>query len=142
MKRRKVSMEVEDYLWPELLDVGGSVFISSSLPRQGVNFGAFHDRTAAEALYNHVHVADLLGISMSSVANRKRAESFAVALALSWAERLSSQFPRRRFRVYITTDDEPIVRFHREWPGEVPWASAKLLGRVGAVSIVGQKPWA
>lgn len=40
-----------------------------------------------------------------------------------WLRKLEQEFPTNRFRVYVTTRNDPIVRFHRVYEGERPWGT-------------------
>ena len=40
-----------------------------------------------------------------------------------WLAKLEQDFPERRFRVYVSRHDDPIIHFHQVRPGEQPWLS-------------------
>jgi hypothetical protein len=49
-------------------------------------------------------------------------------MARMWAMKLKADFPHKRFRVYYTQYDNPIVRFHMVRSDEVMWISNEQLG--------------
>jgi hypothetical protein len=90
------------------------------------------DRTGREAFVDHVHILDEIrgGKPRATSGGDLLADAWHIALIIAriWGAMLSQEFPSSSFRVYATRDDEPIVRFHRCYPGEVPW-----LGPPGSV---------
>lgn len=60
MRKARNQQGLGGYLWPDFKDIDGSVFLALEVPRRGVEFSQFHDRTEAEAFINHLHVLDLL----------------------------------------------------------------------------------
>jgi hypothetical protein len=95
------------------------------------------DLTSTEAFANHVHVLDLFAHAAGVDGNRRddgrwydqssadfvAACALGKALAWAWFCKLRTDFPRYRFRVYYTEQDNPIVRFHRVHDGEAVWLS-------------------
>ncbi len=135
--------------WPEVILLDGLFLLASEIPKAGVILGQFHDRTDAEAFYNHIHVLDCfdheadLDSSDSDLGGfDKRHPDFVAAcdlgrlVAAVWRTKLMSDFPDQPFRVYFTADDDPVVRFHRvrpdepAWLDEARWASELADGRV------------
>lgn len=48
-------------------------------------------------------------------------------MAQMWATKLKTDFPGKRFRIYYTQHDSPIVRFHKVRPDEHVWLTDKQL---------------
>lgn len=76
------------------------------------------DKTAFEALENHVHLLD-------GVKDKEFDELIAVAntIGVTLRENLRHYFPNKEFVVYVSVDlhDSMIVRFHQKWPNELPY---------------------
>ncbi len=73
------------------------------------------DKTAFEALQNHVHLFD----------NVKKSQQDEVCelsekLGKLLLSALKQSFPDKHFVVFVTVDSEVIIRFHQKWSGE-PW---------------------
>ena len=131
----KSARHLADLFWPAFEERDGAVvFVGREYPQ----LGEFKTRTAAEAFYSHTHLLDEFRHSISwgpdpvwpdAQAPDSDHPEFAVAcdlartIAQMWLRKLEGDFPGDRFRVYVTTRNDPIVRFHRVYEGEVPWAS-------------------
>ena len=144
---------LRNLFWPEVLQLDGLFLLASEVPTTGVDQADFHDRTAAESFYNHVHVLDCFdhGAALDgSDPDRgffdRRHPDFIAACELGrlvasvWRAKLVSDFPGQPFRVYFTADDDPVVRFHRVrpeepvWLDEASWLPEIAKGRVAVLS--------
>ncbi len=81
------------------------------------------DKTAYEAVENHVHIAD----------NVKKDEferwcHIADVLGSLLADRLRARFPQKSFSVFVTVGlhDSVIIRFHQNWKNEPPYYDVSL----------------
>lgn len=139
-----VGPAVAKLLWPTFFEFGGCVFadcaasswIVRSWRRGRPGPTSWNpDRTGAEALENHVHVLDEFSHPEDVWDERRStyklthpafraAECLARSMAESWFAKLQQDFPGQRFRVYFGRRDNPIVRFHRVYPGEPFWLEA------------------
>lgn len=126
-----VANSIAKVLWPEFVVVDDHVFFRWAAPEK-VDLARWHDRTEVEATLNHTHVLDLFAHRASLDAEPWWNQSHpdfkaACEFGLAWAEAISAKlakdFPERRFRVYYTEQDNPVVRFHQEHAGEEPWLS-------------------
>jgi hypothetical protein len=122
-------------LWPDFIEVDGSVFLARAIPEKTTDPTHGLDRTGLEALLNHVHMSDLFGHTASRQAVDGEDNLFfdpqhpdfqllchtGKTLARMWFEKLIADFPDYDFRVYYTQEDNPIVRFHRVRPQEPSW---------------------
>jgi len=52
-----------------------------------------------------------------------RSPALAQTIAQMWLRKLEADFPGDQFRVYVTTKNDPIVRFHRVYDGEPVWGT-------------------
>lgn len=132
-------------LWPDFIEVNDCVFLAflvgenpSELP-QG--------KTETECFINHMHLFDEFG-NRATTENSARysgdldvveemydinhrdfiaACDLGLKIARMWAVKLKFDFPRDRFRVYYTQNDNPIVRFHKVRSGEPEWLSDDAL---------------
>lgn len=129
--RHKEVAEIAELIWPTFFEHSGCVFASSAASnrirrshRAGrrLELGDM-DKTGTEAFENHVHLLDVLPQSRTrSKAQRTRiADLLGRTMAEAWFAKLQRDFPAHRFRVYYSRRDEPIVRFHRVYPGEPAW---------------------
>lgn len=71
------------------------------------------DRTAFEAVQNHVHIFD----------NIRQSEKEAVTALMKrlgelMIDILSFEYPRKHFVVFVTVGDGAIIRFHQKWKDE------------------------
>lgn len=81
------------------------------------------DRTAFEAVENHVHLIDKVRkkhfntcVSVAHVIGRVLLES------------LETQYPQKGFIVYVTIKehDSMIIRFHQKWENEAPYCDPSM----------------
>jgi hypothetical protein len=130
------ALQVAELLWPRFELRDGAVVLADA---RGARPSSFASRTEAGILRNPVHVLDTVrhraGLRREPFWNAARPDfAGAVALGLllaeAWAAKLERDFPRRRFRVYFTRDDDPVVRFHQVRRGE-PWFLSEVAGRIG-----------
>ena len=143
------ALKLARLMWPPIVRVGEVYLLADAVPPGGVNASDFPDLTAVEAFYNHVHVLDHVehgaalngddpsrGFWDHAHADFAAACELGVHMAQAWRTKLSTDFPRERFRVYFTADDNPVVRFHLvragepAWLDERDWAQAVAAGRV------------
>lgn len=130
----KNARRVADLFWPTFEERDGCVvFAGGKYPQ----LAQLETRTAAEAFYSHTHILDEFLHSIpfgphpegDGIAPDWSHPEFAVACELArvigqmWLRKLEADFPNHRFRVYVTTLDDPIVRFHRVYANERPWHS-------------------
>lgn len=85
-------------------------------PEEGTVSGM--DRTALEAVDNHIHIVDK--------PKCKDFEKLCVAgekLGKMMLAKLKFDFPDKKFCVFVTiqTDETMIIRFHQQWEGESPY---------------------
>lgn len=118
------ALKLAELVWPRFEVRDRAVVLAAA---EGPAPTTFSSLTEAEIFLNHVHLLDVV----AHEAARRRApfvhakhEHFRLAQALgelfvdAWATKLARDFPRRRFRVYLTRHDEPVVRFHQVRRGE------------------------
>jgi hypothetical protein len=76
------------------------------------------DKTAFEAVWNHVHLVDRVKKSEFHPLIAVGAE-----LGRMLAENLKFHYPQKQFIVFVsvTLKDSMIIRFHQKWDGEVPY---------------------
>ena len=82
------------------------------------NFRAGFDRTAFEALENHVHLTDKINNR-----NFKSLCQQGKLLGELMIAKLKYDFPDKHFYVYVTIrkGETMIIRFHQDWEGESPY---------------------
>ena len=127
----KAASSIANIFWPEFVVVDDYVFFSWAAP-ESIDLNKWHDRTEVESTLNHTHVLDLFNHNASIDEKPWWDQSHpdfkaGCRLGLAWAEavaaKLARDFPERDFFVYYTEQNNPIVRFHQEHPGETPWIS-------------------
>jgi hypothetical protein len=131
----QTAVDFTKIFWPEFVDINGSVFLLLEEPYKLNNKG--FDKTGMEALTNHYHIADLFNINIKLepvgdyyIFNHEHSEfkmlcDVGKVLAQVWYQKLKIDFPKYRFRVYYTQEDDPIVRFHCVRPDEPFWLDEK-----------------
>ena len=114
--------------WPALVEINSAVFLAADLPPAGPDMQSFSDRTAAEAFYNHIHILDLLSLSdsrrhkiMRTASGRTLVDDISHMIVDMWRTKLQRDFPAYHFRLYLTREEEPILRFHVLRTDEPPW---------------------
>ncbi len=137
------ALPVAELLWPRFFEFSGCVFVecavSSSIVRDWKrgrkrDWTGWTNRTEVESLENHLHVLDALGSARDVWDQERRryrrrhpdfkaAERLALVMTETWSAKLKQDFPSDRFRVYFTRLDNPVVRFHRVYPGEPVYLS-------------------
>lgn len=136
-------------LWPEFVEHEGGLFLAQALPSLRPSLAAYPDLTTAETLHNHIHILDefdhgasLDGTDPSLGYWDKESPDFMAAceigkqVAFMWHAKLMIEYPDRHTRVYFTSDDNPIVRFHciRQdepvWLEEGRWQNEIRLGQI------------
>ena len=131
----KAGRRVLNLVWPAFEERDGAIFLAG---QQLVQMKQFPTRTAAEAFYNHRHILDEFRHSIPwgpdpeypeasapdwSHPEYKLACELAQTIAQMWLRKLEADFPGDQFRVYVTTKNDPIVRFHRVYDGEPVWGT-------------------
>lgn len=110
---------------------------------QGPSPKTFSSLSEAESSLNHVHVLDIVRHRAampkkpfwdSTHQDSQSAVALGELFVDAWATKLARDFPRRRFRVYFTRDDNPVVRFHQVRRGEPAFLSESSFPR-GAVIV-------
>jgi hypothetical protein len=136
--------------WPDFAEHEGGLFLASTLPQPRLSLDAYSDLTAAEAFHNHVHIPDefdhdasLDGTNPEGAYWDNTHPDFLAAceigrrMAVMWHAKLRLEHPNRRTRVYFTSDDNPVVRFHCVRPGESVWLDdAGWLLKIAAGRVV------
>ena len=129
----KAALSIANIFWPEFVVVDDCVFFSWAAPKS-IDLSKWHDRTEIESTINHTHVLDLFNHNASldeepwldqSHPDFKAGCRFGLVWAEAIAAKLAKYFSERQFFVYYTEHDDPIVRFHQEHTGEIPWLSAE-----------------
>lgn len=127
----KTGVELLNIVWPEFVEVDGAVFRKGASPKvQPTNM----DKTGWEAFANHQHILDLFKHKAYKTGDTEdfyipthpdfiAACDFGKRLAKTWFSKLIQDFPKYRFRVYYTEEDNPIVTFHRVRDDEPSWLS-------------------
>ena len=103
----------EAYRFKEVASEDGYTYILRESYEQE-KVGKIEDKTAFEAVENHVHLLDRVKLK-----EYKKLEKIAPTLLAS----LKYQYPSRSFSAYvtITLHDSMILRFHQNWDGEPPY---------------------
>ena len=105
------------YQFEEVASEDGCTYIlRASYEREKV--GVIEDRTAFEAVENHVHLLDWVKLK-----EYKTLERIAPTLCTTLLASLKYQYPGRNFSAYvtITLHDSMILRFHQNWEGEASY---------------------
>ncbi len=89
------------------------------------------DETGFEAFVNHVHVEDVLGLTVSDPRVAAQAGGFTKELAAA----LERIYPDERFVVILSLGDSCTVRFHKLREGQA-WLADDLEGYDEAVMVV------
>lgn len=78
----------------------------------------WHDNTQCEAVQNHFHLFDKVGMKNANVVI-----GIGTAIAKNLLNELVKQFPTRKFVVYLEVNpvDSVIIRFHQVWDNEPPY---------------------
>jgi hypothetical protein len=118
-------LQTKQYLWPDFVVRRNCVFLEISAPKGKVHWSSFHDRTAVESFYNHLHVDELRTIKRNRSIKDSSICALGHAVAAAWAAKLAVEFPRRSFWVYYTNENDPIVRFHSQHQNEQPWLNIR-----------------
>ena len=126
--------DIGTLFWPEFVEYEGGLFLVRTLPSPRPSLATYPDVTAAETLHNHVHILDEFdhGASLDGTDPTRgywdqlhpdflAACEVGKQVAAMWHAKLKLECPDRRTRVYFTTDDNPIVRFHCVRPAEPVW---------------------
>ena len=133
----KTAAHVADLFWPTFVQRDGRILFAGT---QRELSDKFESRTALEAFYSHRHVLDEFRTTIPWVPDPRendpeilapdwshrdysRACELACTMAQMWLAKLEHDFAADRFRVYVTTRNDPIVRFHRVYAGERPWGT-------------------
>ena len=130
----KTAAKLLDIFWPEFKEIDGSIFLSWETVRKICDPELGVDYTGMEAYINHTHImyffrheVSLLRTKEGDLYSDHNHPDFAFLcevgkkIAQMWYQKLKTDFPQCRFRVYYTQDDDPIVRFHRVRPNEPYW---------------------
>jgi hypothetical protein len=132
--------------WPDFVERHGNIYLALFAPRLRAKGQArAHDgldNTGREAFHNHVHLFDMFGHSRDvwdPKRNRYRrshpdfrtADRLGRTFAQTWFAKLRRDFPDEHFRVYYSSHDNPIVRFHRVYPDEPVWSDDTAIAGAG-----------
>ena len=80
------------------------------------NIIGFFDNTDAESSLNHIHINDAFGMEIE-----KEMHSTIKAIGDIWACKLKNEFPGHKFRIYLTFEDDYVIRFHQIHENEPYW---------------------
>ena len=107
----------EAYRFKEVASEDGYTYILRESYEQE-KVGKIEDKTAFEAVENHVHLLDRVKLK-----EYKKLEKIAPTLCTTLLASLKYQYPSRSFSAYvtITLHDSMILRFHQNWDGEPPY---------------------
>jgi len=97
----------------------------------------FESLAAFERFFSHTHLFDEFRHDIPLIYDQESdsespdpthpefvtAWELAQRIGQMWLAKLERDFPRRRFRIYITKLRDQIVHFHQVRPGEQPWIS-------------------
>lgn len=139
-------LEIQKILWPSFIELDGCTYAEFqsgegpiTLLRDGM--------TETESFVNHTHIFDEFRNRAASTQLIEKYECLDVIeeqydttspdfiaacklgyeMARMWAIKLKADFPQKRFRVYYTQYDNPIVRFHTVREDEPVWISDEQL---------------
>jgi hypothetical protein len=120
--------------WPDVVEIDDAIFLVDALPSTGLRLQSFTDRTDAEAFYNHIHLLDVLpfrfsdteaenisGVAPFPANTRIIIDDIARIVVDMWRTKLQRDFPGQHIRLYLTHEDEPILRFHVVRDDEAAW---------------------
>jgi hypothetical protein len=111
--------------WPDLVEQDGHVFLAWAVDIQAGQTAVLEavDRTSLEASRNHVDLLTMFNVAavLPGSPEYLAACELGRRLAQMWFQKLSLDYPGRRFRVYYTQEERPLVLFHRVWPDEPYW---------------------
>ncbi len=147
--QKQVSVQTAKQLlqlfWPDFIEVNGCIFAAFQC------YGDVEElpggKTETESFINHTHVLDEFQNGATSENRESVSESlgaveesydhthadFVAACEIGstmtkmWAIKLKLDYPERRFRVYYTQYDNPIVRFHQVRTHEPVWLTDDAL---------------
>ncbi|MCW7469368.1 hypothetical protein [Leptospira kanakyensis] len=118
---------VSEYFWPEFIDRNGMIFIKSEyskidkLPK---------DPIEAECFINHLHILDLFNHSAdlpdepfwdTEHSDYKDAWNLGKHISEMWKQKLERDFPNDNFRIYLSKNDNPVLRFHKVRKNHINW---------------------
>ena len=85
--------------------------------------GEIGDKTAFEAVTNHVHILD--GVTAGEL---RQLAALSPGLCRTLLELLCEKYPQKEFVVYAgaVLHDSFILRFHQRWPGEKPYYDREI----------------
>ena len=145
------ALRVGRFLWPRFGVREGAILALDFAGTGSSPAGEFPSLTEAEILLNHVHVLDQFENSAeldrepwydTSHPDFRAACQLGILASECWAAKLRLDFPKQRFKVFYTQDDNPVVRFHQVRDGErafldeEDWAAEIREGRI-VVRVVG-----
>lgn len=105
--------------WPEFIQSKkGLIFIKDNVDLYKFEqYGdGYTDKTGCESSINHIHMNDVIGF--------KAGKDFKKIIRLVgdiWACKLKNEFPNHRFRIYLTYEDDFVIRFHQIHESEPYW---------------------
>ena len=125
---------VSDIFWPAFVERDGMIFLPTT-PDKMWTLPIGRTRTDHERLQAHTHIQDIFrwNVPMRYDAQLEQerpdpntpehaaAWELAQQIGEMWLAKLTRDFPRYRFRVYVSRLDDPIVHFHRVRDGEPVW---------------------
>lgn len=109
------------FTFKKILDEKGNEYVLLSMSELN-EIKNIEDKTAFEALENHVHLVDNL-----KKEEFERLIPVAKILGQLLAHRLKYQFPNKHFYIYVSLrlKDSMIIRFHQKWENEEPYCDPK-----------------
>lgn len=104
-------------LWIDYFETNeGLILINNPNGKVSIDKINGQDKTAIESLVNHIHLSDIFDVKLSTdfVLIAKKVGDI-------WATKLKRDFPNHKFRIYLTCEDDIILRFHQVHDGEPNW---------------------
>ena len=118
------------FVFKTIFDEKGNEYVLFSVSEYD-SIQNIEDKTAFEALENHIHLLERI--------KKQEFESLipvAKILGQTLANSLKTQFPNKKFYVYVSLrlNDSMIIRFHQKWENEEPYCNpADFVGEIEKV---------
>jgi len=103
--------------WPDFVEIDGCVLLALHYERDNFEHWKEHfdgNRSATEAMINHVHIHDLFVNSASRVEYPAELKQYlGKVLLICWRHALEDAFPSRHFVFSIAGPSEPSISFYQ-----------------------------